>query len=282
MHQGSSCCNDWNLSSLFACLATLATFAVRKQGLSQECDSHTSSVCAASLQVVLLMPFLATDWSSTRQRMLRFAAHRAPLLGSVAGLVGRLPHWLQDSLLQPVQPGVEQHARGSMKALMTAGGVHNNFHLAQHEFRDLDRPADFGLIRRLGQRAAVVCAPDDMWFPQQHYQQMRSALPGIEEYWGDKLTHAFCLETRQCKHVAELVYASVTSSMPHLAARTAPGFGAERQLAAAAAEAAAGAAAKDTQQQQSDQALAAAVADMDVLLPEEPTSGQPTKVGMVC
>jgi hypothetical protein len=46
--------------------------------------------------------------------------------------------------------------------------------------RDLDRPADFGLISRLGRRAAVVCAPDDMWFPQQHYQLMRSALPGME------------------------------------------------------------------------------------------------------
>jgi hypothetical protein len=87
------------------------------------------------LQVVLLMPFLATDWSSSRQRILRFAANFAPLLGSVAGAVGRLPHWLQDRLLRLVQPGVEQHAHGSIKALMTAGGVHNNLHLAQHEFR---------------------------------------------------------------------------------------------------------------------------------------------------
>jgi hypothetical protein len=86
-------------------------------------------------QVVLLMPFLATHWSSSRQRILRFAANFAPLLGSVAGAVGRLPHWLQDKLVRLVQPSVEQHAHGSMKALMTAGGVHNNFHLAQHEFR---------------------------------------------------------------------------------------------------------------------------------------------------
>jgi hypothetical protein len=88
-----------------------------------------------TLQVVLLMPFLATDWSSTRQRMLRFAANFAPLLGSMAGAVGRLPSWLQDRLLQLAQPGAEPHAQGSMKALMTSSGVHNNFHLAQHEFR---------------------------------------------------------------------------------------------------------------------------------------------------
>lgn len=88
-----------------------------------------------TLQVVLLMPFMATDWSSSRQRVLRFAASLAPLLGAVAGAVGRLPGWLQDRLVALVQPGVEPHARGSMKALMTAGGVHNNFHLARHEFR---------------------------------------------------------------------------------------------------------------------------------------------------
>jgi hypothetical protein len=68
---------------------------------------------------------------------------------------------------------------------MTHFTYHGQFHIRPFIFqcfacRDLDRPADFGLISRLGQRAAVVCAPDDMWFPQQHYEQMRSALPGIE------------------------------------------------------------------------------------------------------
>lgn len=82
------------------------------------------------------MPFLAADWSSSRQRVLRFCANNlAPVLGAVAGAVGRLPGWLQDRLVQLVQPGAEQHARESIKALMTSTGVHNNFHLAQHEFR---------------------------------------------------------------------------------------------------------------------------------------------------
>jgi hypothetical protein len=107
---------------------------------NQQTISAASVSCAQVLrclasQVVLLMPFLATDWSSSRQGILRFAANFAPLLGSAAGAVGRLPHWLQDKLVRLAQPGVEQHAHGSMKALMTAGGVHNNFHLAQHEFR---------------------------------------------------------------------------------------------------------------------------------------------------
>uniref|UniRef100_A0A383V4Q4 AB hydrolase-1 domain-containing protein n=1 Tax=Tetradesmus obliquus TaxID=3088 RepID=A0A383V4Q4_TETOB len=249
--------------------------------LEQEMQAAGTHLQQQLPKVVLLMPFMATDWSSSRQRVLRFAASLAPLLGAVAGAVGRLPGWLQDRLVALVQPGVEPHARGSMKALMTAGGVHNNFHLARHEFRDLDRPADFGLIRRLGRRAAVVCAPDDMWFPQQHYQQMRSALPGIEEYWSDKLTHAFCLESHQCKHVAELVYASVTSSMPHLAARTAQGLRPNSgDLAAAAAEMLAEGA-RDTQQQQLDQAEVGAV-DMSILVSEEAAGGQAAKAKVAC
>jgi hypothetical protein len=103
----------------------------------------------------------------------------------------------------------------------------------------------------------------------------------VQEYWSDKLTHAFCLEARQCKQVAELVYASVTNSLPHLAAVTPHSLGPEHKLAAAAAAALAEAASKDTQQQQADQAAAGAV-DMDLLVSEEPSSGQGTRVQLVC
>jgi hypothetical protein len=103
----------------------------------------------------------------------------------------------------------------------------------------------------------------------------------VQEYWSDKLTHAFCLETHQCKQVAELVYASVTNSLPHLAACTPHSLGPEHTLAAAAAAALAEAAANDTQQQQADQAPAGAV-DMDVLVSEEPSSGQGTRVKLIC
>lgn len=47
-------------------------------------------------------------------------------------------------------------------------------------FRDLDGPVDWQLIDRLGSRAAVVCAPRDMWFPEQHYQQLCRELPHVE------------------------------------------------------------------------------------------------------
>jgi hypothetical protein len=102
----------------------------------------------------------------------------------------------------------------------------------------------------------------------------------VQEYWSDKLTHAFCLETHQCKLVAELAYASVTSSMPHLAARTAPSTGPDTKLAAAAAEALA-AAARDTQQQQSDQAEVEAV-DMNIFVSEQGANSQTAKVKVAC
>eukprot|EP00878_Enallax_costatus_P023521 GHUV01025021.1.p2 GENE.GHUV01025021.1~~GHUV01025021.1.p2 ORF type:complete len:172 (+),score=50.51 GHUV01025021.1:1128-1643(+) len=80
--------------------------------------------------------------------------------------------------------------------------------------RDLDSPVDWQLIRRLGNRVAVVCAPQDMWFPMQHYEQLCSEVPEVEEYWLNDLTHAFCMETRQCEVVAKLVLQSVANSLP--------------------------------------------------------------------
>jgi hypothetical protein len=86
-------------------------------------------------QVVLATPFLATDWGSTRQRVLARMSAAAPVLGAVAGAVGKLPSWLQDRLLAVAQPRAEPHARQCMKQLMSSAGVCNNFHLARHEFR---------------------------------------------------------------------------------------------------------------------------------------------------
>lgn len=46
--------------------------------------------------------------------------------------------------------------------------------------RDLDRPVDWDSIRRLGKRAVLVCAPDDIWYPMHHYFDTQAAVPGIE------------------------------------------------------------------------------------------------------
>jgi hypothetical protein len=84
---------------------------------------------------MLLMPFLATDWSSSRQRLLRVAARFAHPLGSVVEALQRLPTWLLDSLVRMAEPAAEPHTREGIKALLNTSGVRNNFHLAQHEFR---------------------------------------------------------------------------------------------------------------------------------------------------
>lgn len=68
---------------------------------------------------------------------------------------------------------------------------------------------DWDAIRRLGQRAVLVCAPDDLWYPMHHYFDTQRAVPGIEEYYSDKLTHAFCCHSKQCQLVAQLVHLSV-------------------------------------------------------------------------
>lgn len=46
--------------------------------------------------------------------------------------------------------------------------------------RDLDRPVDWDVIRRLGKRAVLVAAPDDLWYPMHHYFDTQKAVPGIE------------------------------------------------------------------------------------------------------
>lgn len=81
------------------------------------------------------MPFLATDWSSTRQRMLRFASRFAHPIGGVVGALSRLPHWLLDSLVGLAEPAAEPHTREGIKELLNTNGVRNNLHLASHEFR---------------------------------------------------------------------------------------------------------------------------------------------------
>ena len=43
-----------------------------------------------------------------------------------------------------------EHAVDASVGLLNAGAAANAFYLAQHEFRDLAAPADWGLLQRLG------------------------------------------------------------------------------------------------------------------------------------
>lgn len=100
-----------------------------------DCTLISPVCCIATLQVVLLMPFLATDWSSRRQRLLRFASRFYKQAGSLVGVLQRLPEWLLDTLVAIAEPGAEPHTREGIKAMMNPSGVRNNLHLAMHEFR---------------------------------------------------------------------------------------------------------------------------------------------------
>eukprot|EP00879_Flechtneria_rotunda_P014395 GHRR01015042.1.p1 GENE.GHRR01015042.1~~GHRR01015042.1.p1 ORF type:complete len:235 (+),score=94.29 GHRR01015042.1:360-1064(+) len=179
-----------------------------------EQDAATAKVLQEQLlKVVLLTPFLSYDWASMRQRVLRVAASCPQLLAAAAAGVGRWPGWLQDKLGAVLVPGAEPHAKENLRASLSYNAVRNNFHLAMHEFRDLDTPVNWQLIRALGTKVAVVCAPQDMWFPEQHYKELCSSLPGVEEYWDHSLTHAFPLDSKQCKRVMEIVHQTVTRAL---------------------------------------------------------------------
>lgn len=66
------------------------------------------------------------------------------------------------------------------RSLLNKHSARNNFHLAMHEFKDLDGPVDWDLLRCLGRRVAVIAAPKDMWFPKQHHDDMLSHIMDIE------------------------------------------------------------------------------------------------------
>lgn len=75
---------------------------------------------------------------------------------------------------------MDEHAVEVVKSLLRWGSLRNNFHLAWHEFRDLAAPGDWALLQRLGSRAAIICAPNDHWFPRKHYDDMVANVAGLQ------------------------------------------------------------------------------------------------------
>lgn len=87
-------------------------------------------------KVFLLVPFLASDWSSWEQRALASAAQQhGPRLAAAAGWVQRSPSWVQDRIVQTMLPGAEPHAADSLRAALNEQGCLNNWHMAAQEFR---------------------------------------------------------------------------------------------------------------------------------------------------
>lgn len=121
-------------TKIVSCLRSALTQAI-KQLEEERAAAGLPDTAQQIPRVCLLMPFLATDWSSRRQRLLRLAARFAHPIGAAAGALGRLPLWLLDGLVSVAEPAAEPHTRDGIKQLLNANGVRNNLHLAQHEFR---------------------------------------------------------------------------------------------------------------------------------------------------
>lgn len=94
-----------------------------------------------------------------------------------------------------------------VRSLLHRHSVHNNFYMAHTEFRDLDRSRheeliDIGLLRHFGQRLALICTDNDMWFPERHFRYVTSQLPEMRAIWDKALTHAFCVSAVQSRNMA--------------------------------------------------------------------------------
>lgn len=161
-------------------------------------------------KVFLLMPFLTTHWASWEQRVLAAAARQhGRRLAAAAGWVQGSPGWVQDRVVGAMLPGAEPHAEHSLRTALNERGCANNWHMAAQEFSVLDAPVDWGLIKQLGRKAAVVYNPADPWFQQ--YHDMQQALPGLEMHAMDDLSHAFCLSSAENSVVSQLAHHSITA-----------------------------------------------------------------------
>ena len=75
---------------------------------------------------------------------------------------------------------MDEYAVGMSVDLLSRHSLRNNLYLAGHEFRDLARPFDWGLLARLGSRLHVLACPNDTWLSRQQFDGMCKQLPGLQ------------------------------------------------------------------------------------------------------
>lgn len=122
--------------------------------------------------VIACMPFLETDFNSAQQRLLRRATSLYWLLAPLATVLQYLPIRVRRWLVGLVGPGMESHAAEVAVSLFNPTAVLNGLYLGGLEFKTLAAPADWWLLRKLGQRFVAICAPEDTWMPRKHYDAM--------------------------------------------------------------------------------------------------------------
>ena len=140
---------------------------------------------------VALMPYMAFDPSSPQQRALRVLAKAHAPVGALAAAASRLPAPALRGATRLAAGRLAPHAGAAVVQLLACGGAGQALFLAGTEFRDLAGPADWGLLARLGRRAAVFAAPDDHWCPEHALAAARAAAPAAAAALLDGQRHDF-------------------------------------------------------------------------------------------
>ncbi|GAB4815405.1 hypothetical protein N2152v2_002451 [Parachlorella kessleri] len=157
------------------------------------------------VKVVGLFPFLAANPDCHRQANLRRLTRLYWGLGHLATMLQLLPSSTQRWLLKLFSPDLEEHAVEATLALLNPTNVRNGLFMGRCEFETLTGPADWWLLRKLGPRFAVLCCPNDVWFPEWKWQQMLQDVPGVEAFWEESMNHAFCVTRKMSLAVAQRI-----------------------------------------------------------------------------
>ena len=166
--------------------------------------------CTASMEkakVLAMMPYLAFDIRSSKQRMLRAVAQRPAIPALFAGTLGLFPGFIRRPLVRASDPKLETEAVSIVADAMCYSVIHNCFSLARSEFASLPRNAravDWTWMRRNADRLGFVYAPDDHWAPEKHMAAVQKEVPEAWLQYDEKLCHGFVTQDKACQRMARL------------------------------------------------------------------------------
>jgi len=155
-------------------------------------------------KVVGVFPFLGVDSrGSTRQSFLRGVSQVPQVMAAAGAALGLLPQGLRHSVIRLCGGSeLQEHAVDSTGMLLRYWNCYNAFYLAKTEFADLEAPPDWDLIRRLGDRAAMIVCPNDMWAPDWMMEEMQAEVPALPVIRDTSMVHGFCVSDVQSRGMA--------------------------------------------------------------------------------
>lgn len=185
---------DWAFHCIGAHIALANLRALQDVGQSHQLQ-----------QVVALFPFLAFDDSSWKQAVLRQVAAWPQTVGVFAAAVGCLPSAVTRAVMRFFTAGMDEHAVSATMPFLSYHHANNAMTLAGHEFRDLRAPLDWQWLQSLGSKLAVICAPNDNWFPEAQWRELQAKLPALQANLDIRMSHGFCASCVQSKALAPSV-----------------------------------------------------------------------------